>query len=262
MGGELQEGQKQNIIEMVGISKNYPLGCNNIQALKEVNLSIARSEFIGIMGPSASGKSTLLNILGCLDSPTGGQYRLSGRNVPALDAKEKAGIRNEVFGFVFQSFYLLPESDVAANVALPLKYSTVPRYMWDDRIKAALSAVGLDSVRQRYPDQLSGGQQQRVAIARALVNNPDILLADEPTGNLDSTTGEGIMRELQRLREQLGKTVIVITHDPRIVGYADRLVRLEDGRITEDLYLEKASDSVLNSPFKGPNEEAAYEGDL
>lgn len=262
MGGELQGVQKQNIIEMVGISRNYSLGCNTVQALKEVNLTITRSEFIGIMGPSASGKSTLLNIIGCLDSPNGGQYRLSGRNVLELKAKEKAGIRNEVFGFVFQSFYLMSGSDVAANVALPLKYSNVPRYMWNDKVEAALAAVGLENIRQRYPDQLSGGQQQRVAIARALVNKPDILLADEPTGNLDSVTGQGIMRELQRLREQLGMTVIVITHDPRIAGYADRLIRLEDGRITEDLSLEKVSAGVLNTPFKDPDEEGTYEGAL
>ena len=181
MGGDVHGEQKQKVIEMKAICRNYKTGDNVIQALKEVDLTITEGETVGIMGPSASGKSTLLNIIGCLDSPTSGQYQLLGRDTAGFSEKEKAIVRNQTFGFVFQSFYLLPELDITANIALPLKYGNIPRYMWADRAKEVLVSVGLEGIGGGIPTSCQVGQQQRVAIARALVNKPDIILADEPT---------------------------------------------------------------------------------
>lgn len=262
MGGTIQKEQKLKLIEMKGIERIYPCGGSQIHALMNINLDIFQGEFIGIMGPSASGKSTLLNIIGCLDSPAAGTYLLSGNNINDLSRNEKASIRNKVFGFVFQSFNLLPELDIASNVALPLKYSDTPKYQWKDKVREALASVGLEGIEERYPDQLSGGQQQRVSIARALVNDPAIILADEPTGNLDSVTGQGIMEEFRKLNILTQKTIIVITHDSRIAGYADRLITLEDGSIDADIRLDAAQqrESTLINPFGEIDQEGtAYE---
>ncbi|MDF2675626.1 MAG: hypothetical protein K0R09_3898 [Clostridiales bacterium] len=260
MGGKLSSVQGEVIIELSGVGRNYVNGSNQVEAIKGIDLRITKGEFIGIMGPSASGKSTLINMIGCMDSPTSGEYRLKGVNIEGISGSEKASIRNKVFGFVFQAFHLLPELDVASNVALPLKYSKIPKKEWESMVKKALATVGLDELGSRYPDQLSGGQQQRVAIARALVNNPDVILADEPTGNLDSATGQSIMEELLRLKEVYQRTVIVITHDSKIAGYAERLIRLEDGRITEDMQLSITSkDDRLINPFQISGEEESDE---
>lgn len=261
MDRTVHEEQKLNLIEMKGIRRDYSCGSNLINALKGIDLTIAQGEFVAIMGPSGSGKSTLLNIMGCLDSPTAGTYHLKGKNISNLSRKEKALIRNKAIGFVFQAYNLLPELNIASNVALPLKYGGVPKSKRQALVNEALASVGLEGMGYRYPDQLSGGQQQRVAIARALVNKPDIILADEPTGNLDSVSGQSIMEELRRLNLATGTTIVVITHDSRIAGYADRLVRLVDGRINDDMRVKKASQtkSTLINPFgwleEGENEE-------
>ncbi len=253
MGGLVQPAQKQCLIKMQGISRDYFCGDNVIRALADINCAITKGEFIGIMGPSASGKSTLLNIIGCLDSPTAGQYCLAGKDIKGLSQMEKASIRNNVFGFVFQSINLLPMLDIAANVALPLKYSSVPKHERKALVSEALKTVGLANLSERYPDQLSGGQQQKVAIARALVNQPDVILADEPTGNLDSASGQSVMEELRKLRDEFGRTVIVVTHDPRVAGYADRLIRLKDGTIVEDMPIQQIG-AMLKNPFAGLDE--------
>ncbi len=249
MGRELYSEQREVIIDLKGIVRNYSSGDSIVKALKPLDLHVAKGEFIGIMGPSASGKSTLLNIIGCLDAPTEGDYILNGSNINNLTGREKASIRNEIFGFIFQSFHLITQLDVAENIALPLKYSKVHKHVRSSMVDKVLNTVGLNEIGRRYPDQLSGGQQQRVAIARALVNNPDIILADEPTGNLDLATGQSIMEELKRLNEETGKTIIVITHDSRIAGYAKRLIRLEDGIIKEDIYLNNHNSGNRLKPF-------------
>ncbi len=254
MGGIIPAKQGEVIIDLMGIGRSYKNGGQEVKALKEVDLQIKQGEFIGIIGPSASGKSTLLNLLGCLDTPTTGVYRLHGKQVNSLSTKDKALIRNKIFGFVFQSFHLLPDLNVNANVALPLKYGKTPKRQRATLVKNALSMVGLSDIGEKYPDQLSGGQQQRIAIARALINNPDIILADEPTGCLDIATGQSIMEELLSLRNELNRTVIVITHDPRIAGYADRLIRIEDGIIKEDTLLSQSNISVSESKIKNPFE--------
>lgn len=259
MGGTISAKQGKVIIDLMGIGRIYKNNGQEVKALKMVDLQIKQGEFIGIIGPSASGKSTLLNLLGCLDTPTTGEYRLHGKQVHSLSIKDKAQIRNKVFGFVFQSFHLLPDLDVSANVALPLKYGKTPKRQRAALVKNALTMVGLTDIGEKYPDQLSGGQQQRVAIARALVNNPDIILADEPTGCLDIATGQSIMEELLRLRNELNRTVIVITHDPRIAGYADRLIRIEDGKIMEDKMLSPQNDLSIKSKLKNPFEELDQE---
>ena len=263
MGGTIPAKQGEVIIDLMGIGRSYKNSGQEVKALKEVDLQIKQGEFIGIIGPSASGKSTLLNLLGCLDTPTTGEYRLHGKQVNSLSTKDKALIRNKIFGFVFQSFHLLPDLNVNANVALPLKYGKTPKRQRAALVKNALSMVGLSDIGEKYPDQLSGGQQQRVAIARALINNPDIILADEPTGCLDIATGQSIMEELLSLRNELNRTVIVITHDPRIAGYADRLIRIEDGKIKEDTLLSQSnipvSASKIKNPFEELNQEESYE---
>jgi putative ABC transport system ATP-binding protein len=242
---------------MKSISKKYISGSNTVEALKKIDLVIAPGEFVGIMGPSGSGKSTLLHIMGCLDTQSEGVYQLKGQELNGMGSSFKSNIRNKVFGFVFQSFQLLPELTVAANVALPLKYSKTPKKQYTSMVIESLKTVGIEELADRYPDQLSGGQQQRVAIARALVNHPDVILADEPTGNLDSFTGQSIMEELKNLNKNLGTTIIVITHDARIAGYADRLIRLEDGFISEDMSLDHQSltGNRVKNPFSDPYEE-------
>jgi putative ABC transport system ATP-binding protein len=225
----------RNVIEIRGLTKVYNLGEVEVRALDGVDLDVAEGEFLAVMGPSGSGKSTLMNIIGCLDRPTAGTYVLDGVDVSTLDRDERAVIRNAKIGFVFQSFNLLARTSAMENVELPLLYG---EFGWsrDQRKKAALNSlhrVGLAGREQSQPSQLSGGQQQRVAIARALVTNPAILLADEPTGNLDSRTSEEIMGIFQQLNDS-GKTVVLITHEPDIAQHAKRVVHVRDGRIQQD----------------------------
>jgi len=218
------------VIEIEQVTKLYRMGEEVIHALRGVGLRIHRNEYLAIMGPSGSGKSTLMNMLGCLDTPTAGRYDFNGKNVAHMDDDELAEIRNREIGFVFQTFNLLPRSDALHNVELPLIYAGVHKHERRERALRALDHVGLGQRVHHKPNELSGGQRQRVAIARALVNNPSIILADEPTGNLDSRTGEEIMALFEELYRQ-GNTIIVVTHEEDIAHHARRIVRLRDGLI-------------------------------
>ena len=220
------------------------MGDMPVHALKGVSLEIGRGEFVAIMGPSGSGKSTLMNILGCLDKPTSGVYLLDGIAVGQLDRDQLAEIRNQKIGFVFQQFNLLARTSALENVELPLLYTTTPARERRDRAMAALNAVGLGDRYEHYPSQLSGGQQQRVAIARAIVTNPRIILADEPTGALDSRTSIEIMAIFQRLNREAGMTVIVVTHEPDIAAYAGRNIHFRDGRLQRDLAIPGPRDAA------------------
>ena len=222
------------VIEIEQVTKLYRMGEEVIHALRGVGLRIHRNEYLAIMGPSGSGKSTLMNMLGCLDTPTAGRYDFSGKNVAHMDDDELAEIRNREIGFVFQTFNLLPRSDALHNVELPLIYAGVHKHERRERALRALDHVGLGQRVHHKPNELSGGQRQRVAIARALVNNPSIILADEPTGNLDSRTGEEIMALFEELYRQ-GNTIIVVTHEEDIAHHARRIVRLRDGLIEGDV---------------------------
>ena len=227
-----------NVIEVNNITKHYLLGSQTVEALRGVTFEIKQGEFIAIMGPSGSGKSTLMNIIGCLDSPTYGTYNLNNKEVSTLEGDELAGIRNREIGFVFQNFHLLARNSALDNVMLPLKYAGLNR---DDQLKKAretLSKVGLESRMDHQPSELSGGQQQRVAIARALVNNPSILFADEPTGNLDSQTGHDVMQLFHNLHQQ-GQTIILITHENEIATEAQRIIYIKDGLIESDIKKDK-----------------------
>jgi putative ABC transport system ATP-binding protein len=215
------------------LSKTYVMGSEEVHALQSINLEIHKGEYVAIMGPSGSGKSTLMNLIGCLDSPSSGKYWLAGRQVSELDDDELAYIRNKEIGFVFQTFNLLPRATSLHNVELPLIYNGTPAEERIERAKEALAQVDLTSRMMHRPNELSGGQRQRVAIARALVNRPSILLADEPTGNLDSVTGEEIMALFVRLHEQ-GNTIILVTHEPDIAARAHRIIRVRDGRVERD----------------------------
>ncbi|MGA7873467.1 MAG: ABC transporter ATP-binding protein, partial [Candidatus Binatus sp.] len=221
------------VIQLVDLTKTYVLGEVEVHALRGVNLTIERGEFVAVMGASGSGKSTLMNMLGCLDRPTSGRYILEREDVARLDESELATIRSRRVGFVFQNFNLLSRTSALENIELPLFYSA---WTADGESRAAdlVKLVGLAGREQSHPNQLSGGQQQRVAIARALVNHPSILLADEPTGNLDSTNSAEIMDVLTRLNREQGITVIVVTHDPDVAAYADRIVTFRDGAIVSD----------------------------
>ncbi|MDB3881731.1 ABC transporter ATP-binding protein, partial [Gammaproteobacteria bacterium] len=210
-----------NIIEVKDIAKHYSLGTQTVKALRGLSFDIKQGEFIAIMGPSGSGKSTLMNIIGCLDSPTSGTYFLNQKEVSTLEGDELAGIRNKEIGFVFQNFHLLARNSALDNVMLPLKYAGIDKLDQIDRATEALSQVGLESRMDHQPSELSGGQQQRVAIARALVNNPSILFADEPTGNLDSQTGHDVMQLFHSLHKE-GQTIILITHENEIAAEAQR----------------------------------------
>lgn len=221
------------VIEIEGVTKTYFLGETRIEALRGIDLRVHRGEYIAIMGPSGSGKSTLMNLLGCLDTPTSGRYFFAGENVAEMDDDELARIRNREIGFVFQSFNLLPREDSLRNVELPLVYSGMDRDDREDKARQALELVGLGDRMDHRPNELSGGQRQRVAIARALVNDPAIILADEPTGNLDSRTGDEIMALFEDLYKG-GNTIILVTHEEIVAQHARRLVRLFDGRIEHD----------------------------
>ena len=221
------------VIEIEGVTKLYQMGEETIHALRGVSLKIHRNEYLAIMGPSGSGKSTLMNMLGCLDTPTSGRYEFSGKDVAVMVDDELAAIRNQEIGFVFQTFNLLPRSTALHNVELPLIYAGVPRDERLERARQALENVGLGQRMDHKPNELSGGQRQRVAIARALVNKPSIILADEPTGNLDSRTGEEIMALFEQLYAQ-GNTLIVVTHEEDIAQHSRRIVRLRDGLIEAD----------------------------
>jgi len=221
------------VIEIEGVTKLYKMGSEIIRALNGVSLKIHRNEYLAIMGPSGSGKSTLMNMLGCLDTPTAGRYEFNGKNVAQMVDDELAEIRNKEIGFVFQTFNLLPRSNALHNVELPLIYAGMRKVERLERARQSLTHVGLGERMFHKPNELSGGQRQRVAIARALVNRPSIILADEPTGNLDSRTGEEIMALFEQLYAQ-GNTIIVVTHEEDIARHARRVVRLRDGLIESD----------------------------
>ena len=224
----------EGVIRVSGLNKHYTTAAGTVPVLKDINMTIAIGEFVAIMGPSGSGKSTFMNVLGCLDMPSSGSYVLNGHEVAKLSSDQLARLRNETIGFVFQGFNLLPRADLESNVALPLVYAGVNNGERGKRADELLDKVGLGTFRKSHPNQISGGQQQRVAIARALVNRPRIILADEPTGNLDTATSREIMALFTRLNKEDGITVIIVTHEADIADYADRLVRFVDGRIVHD----------------------------
>ncbi|MGQ9496127.1 MAG: ABC transporter ATP-binding protein [Thermoanaerobaculaceae bacterium] len=230
---ELERGPKTVLIDIKDLVKIYDMGAVAVRALDGVTLTVERGEYVAIMGPSGSGKSTLMNIIGCLDTPTSGSYRLNGKLVNELSDDELARIRNEEIGFVFQTFNLLPRVSALENVEVPLIYRGVKRAERRKRAKEMLEKVGLGDRLQHQPNELSGGQRQRVAIARALVNSPSLLLADEPTGNLDSRTGAEILGLFDQLHRE-GHTIVLVTHEEDVAAHARRLIRLRDGKILED----------------------------
>jgi putative ABC transport system ATP-binding protein len=222
------------LIETVDIWKSYLMGSEEIHALRGVTLQIERGEYVAVMGPSGSGKSTLMNLVGCLDTPSKGSYLLNGKQVGRMNDNELARIRNEEIGFVFQTFNLLPRATALRNVELPLVYAGMPAKERDTRARLALEMVELTTRMNHRPNELSGGQRQRVAIARALVNNPSILLADEPTGNLDSKTGLEIMGVFERLHKA-GNTIVLVTHEADVAAYAYRTIHIRDGQVENDV---------------------------
>jgi len=221
------------VISIHNIAKHYQVGTQLVKAIKTISLNIKRNEYVALMGPSGSGKSTLMNILGCLDTPTHGEYLLAGKDVSKMDDNSLADIRNREIGFVFQTFNLLPRSSALENVMLPLIYAGYTKAERMEKAKKTLESVQLGDRMNHRPNELSGGQRQRVAVARALVNNPAIILADEPTGNLDSTTSVEIMALFEEIHD-LGNTVIVVTHEEDIARHAHRIIRLKDGEIESD----------------------------
>ena len=233
-----------NIITLDSLCKYYYVGAETIYAVRSIDLRIDRNEYVAIMGPSGSGKSTMMNVLGCLDTPTSGRYILNNQDVSTLDDNQLADIRNREIGFVFQTFNLLPRYSALDNVTLPLVYSGTSREKRIERGEQVLTRVGLEDRMQHKPNELSGGQRQRVALARALVNHPSIILADEPTGNLDSKTSEDILRLFDEI-QQLGNTIIIVTHEEDIARHAHRIIRLRDGEIETDT--RNVSDKVHES---------------
>ena len=230
---DLEKTMSDWVVEAKDITKVYQMGEIEVHALRGVSVCIEPGEMLSIMGPSGSGKSTLMNILGCLDRPTAGEYWLNGESVDQLGDDQLADIRNRGVGFVFQSFNLLPRATALANVELPMRYSTLNGRDRKEVAKDALEAVGLGDRILHRPNELSGGQMQRVAIARALVNNPSIIMADEPTGNLDSKSGDEIMALLKNLNKERGTTLIIVTHDPEVAEQTDRIISLRDGLVVE-----------------------------
>lgn len=224
-----------SLIELKNITKSYPLGDGELQILKGIDLQIEKGEFVAIMGPSGSGKSTLMNILGCLDKPTSGSYSLDGVRVDGLSSDELASIRNKKIGFVFQGFNLLSRTTALENVELPMVYANIGSEERRKRAEKALDSVGLKERMHHQPNQLSGGQQQRVAIARAVVNDAPIIFADEPTGNLDTKMSVDIMNLFSKLNEDLGRTIILVTHEEDIARYAKRIIKIVDGEIHSDI---------------------------
>ena len=225
--------EKEEIIKLSNIIKNYKVGTEKVRALRSISLTIYKNEYVALMGPSGSGKSTLMNILGCLDSPSDGEYFLNNKNVSTMTDGSLAEVRNKEIGFVFQTFNLLPRSTALDNVALPLVYSGYSKVKRIERATEVLKSVDLDDRIMHKPNELSGGQRQRVAIARALVNKPSIILADEPTGNLDSKISVEIMGLLENIHKA-GNTIIVVTHEEDIARYAHRIIRLIDGKVASD----------------------------
>ena len=221
------------IIRVSGLQRSYVMGSETVHALRGVDLQIRRNEYVAIMGPSGSGKSTLMNLMGCLDTPSAGEYWLNGQEVSRMSDDALARVRNKEIGFVFQTFNLLPRASALQNVELPLVYAGVPSAERRRKAAAALERVGLGARMDHKPNELSGGQRQRVAIARGLVNDPALLLADEPTGNLDSTTTEEILGVFQRLHEQ-GQTIVIVTHEPDVAQHAERTVVIRDGKVSSD----------------------------
>jgi len=239
------------IIEVRSLEKEYNLGAVVVKALRGIDLNVEPNEYLAIMGPSGSGKSTLMNIIGCLDTPSAGDYFFEGKNVSGLDDDQLAEIRNQKIGFVFQTFNLLPRADALHNVELPLIYRGIPTKERRKKAMEALERVGLGDRIHHRPNELSGGQRQRVAIARALVNNPSIILADEPTGNLDTTTGEEIMAIFEELYEQ-GNTIILVTHERYIAEHSRRIVHLRDGLIETDEVIPEESRVIENNKSSQP----------
>ena len=253
MSIRVEEGRKPSsesrhdvLIHLERVHKVYQMGDQiEVHALRAVSLDIGRGEFVAIMGPSGSGKSTMMNIIGCLDRPTKGQYFLEGIDVSTVDKPGLADIRNQKVGFVFQSFNLVPRTSALENVELPLIYAGVGAGERKRRARVALADVGLSDRERNMPNQLSGGQQQRVALARALVNNPSLILADEPTGALDTRTSVEVMEIFQRLNRERSLTVIVVTHEPDIAQYAERIIQFRDGRIHRDYSVENRKDASV-----------------
>jgi putative ABC transport system ATP-binding protein len=240
----MADAARASVISLKDVHKIYRTGEIEVHALRGVSLEVAKGEFVAVMGPSGSGKSTMMNIIGCLDRPTSGTYVLDGIDVSTMSKNERADTRNTKIGFVFQSFNLIPRTSAVANVELPMVYAGVSHHERRERARKALANVGLEAKEHSLPNQLSGGQQQRVALARALANNPAIILADEPTGALDSKTADEIMRIFRQLNDERHMTIVLVTHEPDIAVHAKRLVRFRDGEIQEDRPIRHKEDEL------------------